>query len=191
MCQAQSFCQRGGHSWSPVWQLTCHRTSEPNIFLRSNTCQPPPTSIALAKWKIDTHNCDWNIFLPTIEIAVLGILACDYRQTPTGRRANGLRADLTPLMHGSCCPWQVSTWMNSCSHTLRNSSGNVGIRNLTITQLIYKSRVSETRFDSWPSSPERWLRIISRFIRTLLTIILETPILIFQTTGISHTRVLM
>ena len=102
MCQAQSFCQRRGHSWSPVWHLTCHRTSEPDIFLRSTTCRPL-TSIALAKWKIDTHNCDWNIFI--VPSPVLGILACDYRQTATARRANGLGADLTPLMHGGCCLW--------------------------------------------------------------------------------------
>ena len=138
MCQAQSFCQRGGHSWSPVWHLTCHRTSEPDIFLRSTTCRPL-TSIALAKWKIDTHNCDWNIFL--VPSPVLGILACDYRQTPTGREGKwtGGRFDTTNAWWLLPLAWQVS--LNSGSHTSMNSSRNLesrnwGIRCIVIQELI-------------------------------------------------------
>ena len=32
------------HSWPLVWHLTCHRTSQPDIFLRSNTCSFTQTS---------------------------------------------------------------------------------------------------------------------------------------------------
>ena len=110
VCQAQSFCQRSGHSWSLVWQLTCHRTSEPDIFLRSNTCPPPLslTSIALAEWKIDTHKCDWNIFLDPLVChwnTSFGHIGMWLPSDTRAARANGLRADLTPLMHGSQCLW--------------------------------------------------------------------------------------
>ena len=139
--QAQSFCQRRvtvGRGCDS-WRVTEHQS---RTFFSGPTPAPNPlTFIALAEWKIDTHNCGWNIFLaPTIEIPVLGILACDYCQTPTARRANGLGADLTPLMPGSWRLWQVLS-LNSGSHTWMNSSRNLescnwGIRYIVIQELI-------------------------------------------------------
>ena len=99
VCQAQSFCQRTGVTVGrrcDSWRVTEHQS---RTFFSGPTPAPNPlTFIALAEWKIDTHNCGWNIFLaPTIEIPVLGILACDYRQTPTGREGKwtGGRFDTT------------------------------------------------------------------------------------------------
>ena len=113
MCQALSFCQRAGHSWSLlVWQLTCHRTSEPDIFLRSNTCPPPPPPLSNIHCIGRVKNWHTQVVLKYFSRSPVhhwntsfGHIGMWLPSDTRAARANGLRADLTPLMHGSQCLW--------------------------------------------------------------------------------------
>ena len=137
MCQAQSFCQRRGHSWSPVWHLTCHRTSEPDIFLRSTTCRRL-TSIALAKWKIDTQLGLKYLSGPQPSFGHIGMWLPPDSNCQEGKWTGG-RFDTTNAWWLLPLAWQVS--LNSGSHTSMNSSRNLesrnwGIRYMVIQELI-------------------------------------------------------